>query len=366
MSLLYKLIKKTSQEKGKKVKVVSDYDDVIQAHKPFALYCITNSKIPFEDYFKNFWDEVEFTWIHGGSKRKINHSSCIFDELKDEDYERLGIEKDKFEKIKKDKDSFALLKSFKRSSDTFYYEAPFLSIAKELLQCLKEDLISELVIVSGFRKGRYPKEGDPRKLERFKQTFGNFPNAKLTLLELVVDEQGEPRPYRWDWAKKEQSDLDIFIDDSQNSVLETRKLLPNALFVMPDYKTNEKVKGSNIYHVKTTISDLKDEDFKKAIQEHKSKVFQEKAQEGDWINIHPNFTNELIWAWQNLHFTHFQVQEWANALDTDFNPQDYAFIYWLQTTKHFISEQVPNQVILTQLKKEYQEYLEKKIEISPK
>ena len=116
--------------------------------------------------------------------------------MEDEDYKTLGIDKEKFEQIKKDKDSFALLKTFKKASRDFYLKAPFLSCAEDLLQTLKEDLISELILMSAFRKDRYPQTGDPRKLERFKQTFGHFTNARLVLLELVIDKQGDPRPFR--------------------------------------------------------------------------------------------------------------------------------------------------------------------------
>src|SRR5438128_517309 len=93
---LYELIKQKSQEKGRPLKVVSDYDDVIQSHKPFAIYLIENSTVPFQSYFKAFWDKAEFTYIHGGSKRRINKHSYILDNLNDEDYKRLGIEEDKF------------------------------------------------------------------------------------------------------------------------------------------------------------------------------------------------------------------------------------------------------------------------------
>ena len=41
---------------------------------------------------------------------------------------------------------------------------------------------------------------------------------------------------------------------------------------MPAYKTNEKIQEENIYHVKTTVSNLKDEDFTKAAEEYKEKT----------------------------------------------------------------------------------------------
>jgi len=40
---------------------------------------------------------------------------------------------------------------------------------------------------------------------------------------------------------------------------------------MPGYKNSERIRGENVYHVKTTISDLKNEDFTQAAQEYQQK-----------------------------------------------------------------------------------------------
>jgi len=55
----------------------------------------------------------------------------------------------------------------------FYEETPFLFFAEELLQCLKEELISELIIVSA--------SNGIRKKTKFDKTFGLFPNVKLLI-----------------------------------------------------------------------------------------------------------------------------------------------------------------------------------------
>ena len=65
-------------------------------------------------------------------------------------------------------------------------------------------------------------------------------------------------------------DFDIFIDDNPNIINESIKNIPNKekIYILPNYKTNLHVQAPNIYHVKTTVSDLKDEDFVKAAQEY--------------------------------------------------------------------------------------------------
>ena len=41
------------------------------------------------------------------------------------------------------------------------------------------------------------------------------------------------------------------------------------IFVVLDYKHCRRVQEPNVYHIKTTVSDLKDEDFAKAAEEYK-------------------------------------------------------------------------------------------------
>ena len=87
----------------------------------------------------------------------------------------------------------------------------------------------------------------------------------------------------------------MYIDDNPSlvpsyspSTLKYANQIPNIkdkIFVLNDYKSNRKVTGPNIYHVKTTISDLKDEDFTKAAQEYLDKKIregQQKAEQKDY------------------------------------------------------------------------------------
>ncbi|RUS22880.1 hypothetical protein BC937DRAFT_95552 [Endogone sp. FLAS-F59071] len=103
---------------------------------------------------------------------------------------------------------------------TFYDCSPFLSIAQDLLLSLKENLIEELTIVTAYLKG-------------------NLPN------------------------------FDIFIDDQAVTIEETNKLLPNERhYIVPAYKCTDYLQAPNIYHLKTTVSDLKKEDFVQAAAEY--------------------------------------------------------------------------------------------------
>lgn len=62
---------------------------------------------------------------------------------------------------------------------------------------------------------------------------------------------------------------------------------PEKIYCLNDYKTNERIQGPNVYHVKTTVSDIKDEDFKKATQEMKDKKSQKNQSNPEPKNYWP-------------------------------------------------------------------------------
>lgn len=51
---LLELLRGQNKKKGKKLIVISDYDDVLQPHKPRILYNIEKPNISFAQYFDNF------------------------------------------------------------------------------------------------------------------------------------------------------------------------------------------------------------------------------------------------------------------------------------------------------------------------
>ena len=64
----------------------------------------------------------------------------------------------------------------------------------------------------------------------------------------------------------------MLIDDNSYYIKQTNENFPQdgRIFVLPDYKYFHGLQNPNIYHVKTTVSDLKDEDFTKAAAKEKT------------------------------------------------------------------------------------------------
>jgi hypothetical protein len=87
-----------------------------------------------------------------------------------------------------------------KSNPDFYKKSPFLSPAEELLMASKNNLISELVVISSYRISQYKHtSGDPRKISAFTETFGKFPNTKLNLIALKKGKEvslGKTSPLR--------------------------------------------------------------------------------------------------------------------------------------------------------------------------
>ncbi|CAI2196756.1 1370_t:CDS:2, partial [Funneliformis geosporum] len=61
-------------------------------------------------------------------------------------------------------------KEIKNSPD-FYQQAPFLTIAEDLLKLIKEDKVDRLIFLSAYDKRKFP-NGDDRKIKIFGETFG--------------------------------------------------------------------------------------------------------------------------------------------------------------------------------------------------
>jgi len=62
-----------------------------------------------------------------------------------------------------------------KNSPYFYQQAPFLTIAEDLLKLIKEDKVEKLIFLSAYDKRKFPNEdGDSRKGQIFRKTFGQF------------------------------------------------------------------------------------------------------------------------------------------------------------------------------------------------
>ena len=141
-----------------------------------AVYKFLGKQVPFEIFFKNFLESIRGVDTESGFKVHGYEGS---------EEEKAALEKYKEMRKKRESDT----KNYNSSSHfyNFYssperFEVPYLSIVKDLLLCLKEDLVSELVVISSVRKRGFDSEGKEKK---FKKTFANFPQAKIEINEFV-------------------------------------------------------------------------------------------------------------------------------------------------------------------------------------
>ncbi|KAG9283966.1 hypothetical protein G9A89_005473 [Geosiphon pyriformis] len=138
------------------------------------------------------------------------------------------------------------------------------SIEKINRRSLKEDLISELVVVSStLSKGKGGEESFvvKSKRRRFSNALANFPQAKLGII--FVERIGN----------ENHPDFDLYVDDHASIIDSTRKHLGESkYYAMPNYKCSRHLQADNIYHITTSVSDLKDEDFVRAAEEYKQKI----------------------------------------------------------------------------------------------
>ncbi|CAG8840104.1 5142_t:CDS:1, partial [Racocetra persica] len=83
-----------------------------------------------------------------------------------------------------------------KNSPTFYQQAPFLTIAEDLVKLIKEDKVEQLIFLVYCKvldvKGEMQEEviRDERIELAFKETFGKFPNCSLRKINYVEDDLG--------------------------------------------------------------------------------------------------------------------------------------------------------------------------------
>ena len=221
----------------RKLKIVCDWDEVIQTHEPYATWLAEQQEnkkrnrtfcVPFSDYFEGFWHENLISYSSYGSKIKIDNQ---------------GILKAQQE-IK--------------TSPNLYQNQPFLTIAEDLLKLIKEDKIETVIFLSAYDKRKFP-NGDPRKVLIVENTFANtgclesIPtnsfhqiddlwswkrktfSIQLQLIGFDSETQGQSKV---DWIKKNASDFDIFIDDNSlicKSVVESNRIVEPCSDCMKRY-----------------------------------------------------------------------------------------------------------------------------------
>ncbi len=206
---LYELIKKTNQEKNRPLRIVCDWDEVIQNHFSLVVWKMSGEKegIKFEDFYENYWqkeggyegwadfaDKYQIYFGDGKAKYKEARKSVISDD-----------------------------------------NPPFISLADELLTCLKEGLIEEVVFLSGYNQ-KEP-EHEVQKNEAFAATFGQFPKEKARMVTVPLDPVTQ-KADKWTWMKDNYSEFDIFIDDRSDYVSNVREIFPDRIYAMPSFFHN--------------------------------------------------------------------------------------------------------------------------------
>jgi histidine triad (HIT) family protein len=288
----YELIKQKSREKARPLKIVADWDECLFAFRPFAIFEIGKISRSFKEFFKEFWENTKIISGAGSSQDKVLG------------YIPSGKEEElawkKWNEVNEERKSVPDKNAPKYSRWVTELHDPFLSPAEDLLKCLKEGLIDKLLIISATKSN--PSLSAKRKEERFNRTFGKFPQCSLEV-PYVVRVDGKNRPHRWETIQDNCPDFDIFIDDDDVWIKSVRKHFPDRTYVLLDYKFNRRTTGNNIYHVKTTVSDLKDEDFVKVAEEYKAEKKAQRVQQNSSETQPVEPKNYLPWIMIGLIVT---------------------------------------------------------------
>jgi len=116
---------------------------------------------------------------------------------------------------------------------------------------IKEDKIKKLIFLTAYDKRKFP-QGDPRKQEIFKETFGKLPNCSLQLIGFDNENQGANKA---DWIKQNASDFDLIIDDNPLICRSIAENTPSIKVTAPYYPALAEKHHLNVILVKTSISD---------------------------------------------------------------------------------------------------------------
>jgi hypothetical protein len=287
VNCLYSHFKNTS----KKLKIVCDWDEVIQPHEPYAFWqaLTKNNEQNFPEFFKMFWEQVNKPVDKDKEENKNNFTVQI-------DYSPYGSKLE----IIGNPELTEKVKNIKNSPN-FYQQAPFLTLARELLKLIKEDKIEKIIFLSAYDK-RVFSNGDERKKRIFSETFGKFSNCALNLIAfnselpsniLVLQSKNDENQKlqkvsnpqqvqtKSEWIKENVPDGEIVIDDNPNILVDILKSNDRRLLTFDrrldnsdklSDKGNDQIIAvapfySNIKHhekvllIKTSVSDLKKENF---------------------------------------------------------------------------------------------------------
>ena len=157
---IYELIKSISQEKSQPLKIVCDWDEVIQNHFSMIVWELSGEKekgTKFEEFYESYW-------------------------LKEGGYEGWADFADKYQIYFGDGKAKYKQARVNTIADT---NPPLISLADEVLLCLKEGLIQEITFLSGYNQ-KEP-EHEKQKNDIFQATFGQFPAEQARMVTVPLD-----------------------------------------------------------------------------------------------------------------------------------------------------------------------------------
>jgi len=210
----YEFIKQKSLEKGRPLKIISDWDDTMQTYASWVNYEVAKKTIK---------DNPTFEYS--------------------------------FENWSKEQDNI-------REQDDIYDQVPFTVAAEELLRAVKENFVKELVFLTHYNRRRFP-GGDKRKQKKIEDTFGSLSEAKTVI---HLDTASNPKPK---WIKENQPDFDIFIDDNPSIISESIKTFsPDKTLVIINQellygRVSKLIEADNVFHLTSKISSIKDTNFRR-------------------------------------------------------------------------------------------------------
>ena len=209
VSNLHSLIKEISQKKSKKLKIICNINDVIRPMKSSALYGISDKTISFKEYSKFFWEKRDYE-NSSGVQRDDKKSKLIKENLKT--FEKYTKERNELRKTIPDKEKYkrevAKLEKKYMGNWDYLSNRPFTTIAEDLLKCLKENLIEEIVFGLASwtkRKQNLPSVLNKVRIDEFNESFKKFSNKCF----FINGDNEEIKDY-WKRAMTVRPDLNLY------------------------------------------------------------------------------------------------------------------------------------------------------------
>ena len=243
---LYSLIKKLSQQKGKKLKIICNINDVIRAMKSSAVYGASDKSISFKEYHNIFWEKMSYkdpSGVEGNNDENKQMVKSNNERFKKYQKERSKLKYTIIDSEEYKKEVAKLEKKYMGDWD-YLSNRPFTTIAADLLKCLKEgSIIEELVF--GLASWNKRKENlssvlNKVRINEFNENFKQFSECFF-----INGDNQEIKDY-WRRAMVIRPDFDIWILtlDPGNISKEAFKSIYNnceldKIYIFPEYECNK-------------------------------------------------------------------------------------------------------------------------------